>query len=96
MNNQSVIQRNDNVDELNAHVKAKDEVNALKDEISKLQFIIGNYEKILSEYQKKYGNELFLELSKALNNENNPNSILNNNEVISLKKDLIENVALFK
>ena len=45
MKNQSVVPRNDNVDELNAHHKAKDEVNALKDEISKLQFIIGNYEK---------------------------------------------------
>jgi chromosome segregation ATPase len=95
MKNQSVVPRNEG-DEINTHVKAKDEANALKDEISKLQFIIGNYEKILTKYQKKYGNEIFLELSKDLNNENNPNSILNNNEVISLKKDLIENVALFK
>ena len=51
MKNQSVVPRNEG-DEINTHVKAKDEANALKDEISKLQFIIGNYEKILSEYQK--------------------------------------------
>ena len=98
MNNpkSSILPRNDNLDELNAQQKANEEINSLKNEISKLQFIIEKYNMILSEYQKKHGNEIFLELEKQLNNENNPNEILKNNEAISRKKSLIENIALFK
>ncbi len=98
MNNpkSSILPRNDNLDELNAQQKANEEINSLKNEISKLQFIIEKYNMILSEYQKKHGNEIFLELERQLNNENNPNEILKNNEAISRKKSLIENIALFK
>ena len=92
----SILPRNDNLDELNAQQKANEEINSLKNEISKLQFIIEKYNLILSEYQKKNGNEIFLELEKQLNNENNPNEILKNNEAISRKKSLIENISLFK
>ena len=84
MNNpkSSILPRNDNLDELNAQQKANEEINSLKNEISKLQFIIEKYNMILSEYQKKHGNEIFLELEKQLNNENNQNEILKNNEEI--------------
>lgn len=77
-----------------------DDPNALKQEIKNLQFIIAKYNAILLEYQKKYGNELFLEIDRILSNANDPqlpsNKLLNNNDNVSLKKYLVENIAVFK
>ena len=91
----SVIPRKDNLNDLNAQLKASEEIRGLNSQISHLQYIIGKYNKILGEYQKKYGNELFLEIEKTLNNQNNINQILQNNESASLKKYLLENVKIF-
>ena len=91
----SVIPRKDNLNDLNAQLKASEEIRGLNSQISHLQYIIGKYNKILGEYQKKYGNELFLEIEKTLNNQNNIDQILQNNESASLKKYLLENVKIF-
>ena len=91
----SVIPRKDNLNDLNVQLKANEEIRGLNNQISHLQYIIGKYNKILGEYQKKYGNELFLEIEKTLNNQNNINQILQNNESASLKKYLLENVKIF-
>ena len=91
----SVIPRKDNLNDLNAQLIAREEIKGLNNQISHLQYIIGKYNKILGEYQKKYGNELFLEIEKTLNNQNNIDQILQNNESASLKKYLLENVKIF-
>ena len=91
----SVIPRKDNLNDLNAQLIAREEIKGLNNQISHLQYIIGKYNKILGEYQKKYGNELFLEMDNILNNQNNIDQILQNNESASLKKYLLENVKIF-
>ena len=91
----SVIPRKDNLNDLNVQLKANEEIRGLNNQISHLQYIIGKYNKILGEYQKKYGNELFLEMDNILNNQNNIDQILQNNESASLKKYLLENVKIF-
>ena len=91
----SVIPRKDNLNDLNVQLKASEEIRGLNSQISHLQYIIGKYNKILGEYQKKYGNELFLEMDNILNNQNNIDQILQNNESASLKKYLLENVKIF-
>ena len=91
----STIQRNDNYDELSAQVKLSEEVAALRNENKSLSFIVAKYNTILTEYQMKYGNDLFLTIDKALTNANNETNVLNN-DIISLKKKLVENIAIFK
>ena len=96
MNNMkaSTIMRNDNYDELNVQVKLADEVNALRVENKSLSFMIAKYNTILNEYQMKYGNDLFLTMEKAMDGAVNDNAF--NNDVVSLKKKLIENISIFK
>ena len=91
----SIIPRKDESNDINAQIKVKDEIKNLNNQISHLQFIIGKYNKTLGEYQKKYGNEIFLQIENELNNKNNPEAILLNNESESLKKYLLENIKLF-
>jgi chromosome segregation ATPase len=91
----SIIPRKDESNDINAQIKVKDEMKNLYNQISHLQFIIGKYNKTLGEYQKKYGNEIFLQIENELNNKNNPEAILLNNESESLKKYLLENIKLF-
>lgn len=90
----STIMRNDNYDELNVQVKLTDEVNALRLENKSLSFMIAKYNTILNEYQMKYGNDLFLTMEKAMDGAVNDNAF--NNDVVSLKKKLIENISIFK
>ncbi len=91
----SIIPRKDESNDINAQIKVKDEIKNLNNQISHLQFIIGKYNKTLGEYQKKYGNEIFLQIENELNNNNNPEAILLKNESESLKKYLLENIKLF-
>ena len=96
----STIRRNDNLDELNIQLKAKEEIDALRAENTKLEFIIAKYNEILTQYQTKYGNELFLNVEKLVTNATDPNlpnlQVLNKTEMLALKKTLIENIALIK
>ena len=96
----SVIPRQDDLDGVSPQVKIKEEIEGIKKENEALRYIASKYNNILIEYQKKHGNDLYLEIDKVLTNNDNPNvpnySVLNKSDIVSLKKKLIENIAVFK
>ena len=96
----NVLPRHDDLDVLSQQVKYREDLETLKRENESLQFIVSKYNIILTEYHKKYGNELFLEIDKVLSNNeiaNIPNyTMLNQNDMVSLKRKLVENISLFK
>lgn len=96
----SIIPRQDDLDGVSPQVKIKEEIEGIKKENEALRYIASKYNNILIEYQKKYGNDLYLEIDKVLTNNDNPNvpnySVLNKSDIVSLKKKLIENIAVFK
>ena len=96
----NVLPRHDDLDVLSQQVKYREDLETLKRENESLQFIVSKYNIILTEYHKKYGNELCLEIDKVLSNNeiaNIPNyTMLNQNDMVSLKRKLVENISLFK
>ena len=96
----NVLPRHDDLDVLSQQVKYREDLETLKRENESLQFIVSKYNIILTEYHKKYGNELFLEIDKVLSNNENANipnyTMLNQNDMVSLKRKLVENISLFK
>ena len=96
----SNIPRQDDLEGVSPQVKIKEEIEGIKKENEALRYIASKYNNILTEYQKKHGNELYLEIDKVLTNNDNPNvpnySVLNKTDILSLKKKLIENIAVFK
>ena len=96
----SVLPRHDNLDVLSQQVKYREDLGTLMKDNEALQFIVSKYNIILTEYHKKYGNELFLEIDKVLSNNDNMNipnyTMLNQNDIVSLKRNLVERISLFK
>ena len=96
----SVLPRHDNLDVLSQQVKYREDLGTLRKDNEALQFIVSKYNIILTEYHKKYGNELFLEIDKVLSNNDNVNipnyTMLNQNDIVSLKRNLVERISLFK
>ena len=96
----SVLPRHDNLDVLSQQVKYREDLGTLRKDNEALQFIVSKYNIILTEYHKKYGNELFLEIDKVLSNNDNVNipnyTMLNQNDMVSLKRNLVERISLFK
>lgn len=96
----SVLPRHDNLDVLSQQVKYREDLGTLMKDNEALQFIVSKYNIILTEYPKKYGNELFLEIDKVLSNNDNMNipnyTMLNQNDIVSLKRNLVERISLFK
>ena len=88
----STIPRENNKDNFNMFFQNNNQIAQLNQEINRLNLIISKYELILGEYQEKYGNTLFLESEQKILSSN----VLNNFDNISLKKNLLENLSLFK